>query len=637
MTFPVAGPDRALGEQRPRLHGGQRRRRRSCPPTRSPPPTPPRCRGARAPRSTPRRRRRTAAPPIPCTWDSASPYSWQTNRRQEAVQAYYLLNVYHDHLAAPPIGFTEAAGNFQVRTTAAASGAAATRSTTATLVGANLGRDGRPQAPQQRLDVHTARRHARQHVALPVPPRPHAPRGPDGRRRRRRHRGLPRVHARTVGPPRDDARRERGALRRAVGGHERGLERLVRARRPGRAGLPGGHAGGRPSRGRVDQRRARACARSSPTASRPAAAAGCAATPAGTAGPGGFTYGDFGEIAGEPEVHADGEIWLQTLWQLRTALGSARDGGARDARDGALAAGTHVPRGARRHPRGRRRRVYGGAHHDAIWRTCSPHGGWASSPPTRDTFDAPPGRGLLAARDVPRRRLRDAFRARSSTPPPVSPCVGALVHLAGGRARRARRSERRDATPNGRSDLGRARRHLPQRGGLEAPATRSCTFGPVTVRRRHAPARSRSAGTGPRSSGGARIAGVTGPDRTTDAGELRAARASSTARWPPAGSPRSRGHAVLTIRLPAVGERHRRSGWIRLLSAPAPNSDTRAFRIWTRTAHGRWTLAFATVAGLPSGRTHHRAARRPARTTCGSFGSSCCRPRARPVRWSSRS
>ena len=35
------------------------------------------------------------------------------------------------------------------------------------------------------------------------------------------------------------------------------------------------------------------------------------------AGPGGYTYGDFGKIAGGPEVHADGEIWLETLWDLR--------------------------------------------------------------------------------------------------------------------------------------------------------------------------------------------------------------------------------------------------------------------------------------------------------------------------------
>jgi hypothetical protein len=36
----------------------------------------------------------------------------------------------------------------------------------------------------------------------------------------------------------------------------------------------------------------------------------------------GFTYGDFGKIWSGPEVHYDGEIWAETLWDLRTAIGS---------------------------------------------------------------------------------------------------------------------------------------------------------------------------------------------------------------------------------------------------------------------------------------------------------------------------
>ena len=44
---------------------------------------------------------------------------------------------------------------------------------------------------------------------------------------------------------------------------------------------------------------------------------------AGTAGSGGYTYGDVGKIFGSPEVHADGEIWAQTLWDLRVRLGGA--------------------------------------------------------------------------------------------------------------------------------------------------------------------------------------------------------------------------------------------------------------------------------------------------------------------------
>ena len=43
----------------------------------------------------------------------------------------------------------------------------------------------------------------------------------------------------------------------------------------------------------------------------------------GNCGGGGYIYADFGRIAGEPEVHADGEIWAQTLWELRGRLGPA--------------------------------------------------------------------------------------------------------------------------------------------------------------------------------------------------------------------------------------------------------------------------------------------------------------------------
>jgi hypothetical protein len=56
----------------------------------------------------------------------------------------------------------------------------------------------------------------------------------------------------------------------------------------------------------------------------PVGAAASACPGAGAAGSGGYTYGDFGRIAVgpgglQPEVHADGEIWVETLWDLRGA------------------------------------------------------------------------------------------------------------------------------------------------------------------------------------------------------------------------------------------------------------------------------------------------------------------------------
>ena len=59
----------------------------------------------------------------------------------------------------------------------------------------------------------------------------------------------------------------------------------------------------------------------------------------GSAGGGGYTYGDFAKIRGGAEAHDDGEIWAQTLWELRRRLILAYGLGARhharpNARDG---------------------------------------------------------------------------------------------------------------------------------------------------------------------------------------------------------------------------------------------------------------------------------------------------------------
>src|SRR5581483_11785189 len=55
----------------------------------------------------------TACAVYPCTWDPETANSWQTNKDQSAVQLFYFINTFHDHLAAAPIGFTAAAGNFE--------------------------------------------------------------------------------------------------------------------------------------------------------------------------------------------------------------------------------------------------------------------------------------------------------------------------------------------------------------------------------------------------------------------------------------------------------------------------------------------------------------------------------------------
>ena len=99
-------------------------------------------------------------------------------------------------------------------------------------------------------------------------------------------------------------------------------------------------------------------------------------------------YGDFGKmLAGAPEVHADGEIWAETLWDLR----QPRSVGSRPA---SVAEAHHG-----RHARSRRpsrpsstcatrscrptRRASAARDDATIWR-CSPAAAWASSPAAVD-------------------------------------------------------------------------------------------------------------------------------------------------------------------------------------------------------------------------------------------------------------
>jgi extracellular elastinolytic metalloproteinase len=120
--------------------------------------------------------------------------------------------------------------------------------------------------------------------------------------------------------------------------------------------------------------------------------------PGRTSGPGGYTYGDYGHIrtGSVPEVHADGEIWGETLWDLRGALGSSVTEGLvtramelspanpsmLDERNAILQADLVG---------------FGGSHHDAIWQVFAHRGmGWfAGSVDGDDTrpvedFQTPP-------------------------------------------------------------------------------------------------------------------------------------------------------------------------------------------------------------------------------------------------------
>ena len=82
---------------------------------------------------------------------------------------------------------------------------------------------------------------------------------------------------------------------------------------PTRAGRPGASS----------STTATACPSTAPSRSTARSASTSPRCPGGATGHrGGYTYADYGQVIGSPEVHADGEIWSQTLWDLRGELGS---------------------------------------------------------------------------------------------------------------------------------------------------------------------------------------------------------------------------------------------------------------------------------------------------------------------------
>lgn len=142
---------------------------------------------------------------------------------------------------------------------------------------------------------------------------------------------------------------------------------------------------------------------------------------------GGYTYGDFSSIIGYPEVHASGEIWGQTLWDLRAKLGhkvtgmlttramelSPSDPSFLDMRNAILQADAAV---------------YDGRYRAKIWSVFAKRGMgfYASSVPSQDTtptqsFSKPPAKGTRKV--TVKGRVRDA-----STGQPFS---HALVTISG--------------------------------------------------------------------------------------------------------------------------------------------------------------------------------------------------------------
>jgi len=126
---------------------------------------------------------------------------------------------------------------------------------------------------------------------------------------------------------------------------------------------------------------------------------GAAACPGTTrAGAGGFTLGDMGRVGNAFEVHDDGEIWAETLWDLRRALLS-EPGVARTLVTGGLRLSPNNPSflEARDAIIQADQIAYGGDHYAALWGLFAIRGmGYsarttsASATTAQQAFDVPP-------------------------------------------------------------------------------------------------------------------------------------------------------------------------------------------------------------------------------------------------------
>lgn len=356
-------------------------------------------------------------PAYPCSWESLAPGTWETNREQNAVQSFWFVNRFHDHLRdAPGIGFDDVSGNFEL----SADGLSGDPVIVNTSDGADLTfLNGDDEIAHHPDDAHLS------NANMFTPP--------DGL--------SPRMQMYLFMAFAGDANTldGNGGDDASVVYHEygHGLSSRLVVDEDGVAALNAPQSGAM-GEAWSDWYALDLLVAEGDQADTPAPGevmlggylgggvntfrygsldcpVGISATncPAG----GGYTFGDFGRVwAGTetvygPQVHADGEIWGQTLWDLRTAVIAAREEaggtyeeGLRDVR--ALVTGGM--RGSVANPSFLEMRdqilaadqnpdVTNGVYHDVIWEVFAARGMgvYADSytgfdPAPQESFDLPP-------------------------------------------------------------------------------------------------------------------------------------------------------------------------------------------------------------------------------------------------------
>jgi extracellular elastinolytic metalloproteinase len=265
--------------------------------------------------------------PFPCTWNPNVPFSWKKNRKQNTTQVFFFVNKWHDHLQADPIGFTEAAGNFQRKNTSRhglGGDAVATQTEDGANTDAGLPDGGHidnanmstppdGQAPTMQMFL--------QHQPGTTYPDgdPFAPTDVGDEADTVYHEYTHGLSNRLVVDAAGDSTLgdvQAGAMGEAWSDWY-AMDYLV------------AHGLQRDRPNKVDvilfqfDGEGVALDRTEPVDCKVGSTA--RRCNGGTTGHlGGYTYADYGHVVGQPEVHGDGEIWAQTLWDLRDKLGSKK-------------------------------------------------------------------------------------------------------------------------------------------------------------------------------------------------------------------------------------------------------------------------------------------------------------------------
>jgi extracellular elastinolytic metalloproteinase len=314
--------------------------------------------------------------PYPCTWNPDKPFSWRVNRAQNTTQVFTFVNRWHDHLMAAPIGFNEAAGNFQVKNRSHL-GRGQDAVDTQTEDGADTDH-GLPDAghiDNANMATPPDGKAPRMQMYLQHQPGTSYPKGDP-------------FAPTDVGDEADTVYHE----------YTHGLSNRLVVNANGQSTLGGVQAGAmgeawsdwyamdylvdqglqKDDPGKVDvvlfqfDGAGVALDRTEPIDC-PLVTKAARCNGGLTGHQGGYSYKDYASVVGGPEVHSDGEIWAQTLWQLRAELGSRtteslvtramelspHNPSFLDMRNAILVADTAV---------------FGGRHHDAIWRVFAARG-----------------------------------------------------------------------------------------------------------------------------------------------------------------------------------------------------------------------------------------------------------------------